>query len=545
MRLYSRSRDDQLNACRRAAFDAQTGRFHLGLLRLQDIRDEGPVDATVAGHVWYTEGVVRRDNGGQGQRAYECFVQAHQQMPTFSDAIINATHLAPTEEEFRRWVAIAKPIVPAHERAFHEMVARRLEGLDQGEEYASQLQHAAAALAQGGRNGDAAAYLELALALLRLSPPEEAALRRWRAQRLRPLDQHAEEMRHAHAEHFAPDERLVLLDALAELDRAIEADENDAEIWNLKASYSLYLERWDEALTAAQRSIQLRPHAYAKPHINTSLALWAMKRDAEALKAIQTALAQAEASGDAADQQRARELVEQFSQPRKPPSLDDWGALMREVLGKSRIIAQRERQESQGDPNVVIGGFFRRCQRIANRPTRDFVPILAELMSDFSPERVLEVVSAMPRMSSVLGPNSQALCQTLYDQCLHAALFIVAHSTTIMRRDAARFLWLTLFGGGTAHLIQQSYRESILEPSAAATDAFANLDSIMREELAPIHPKLVAVICEQAPVDDAGRQRARDRILSRFRGSGCVLVAAVIGAMGLIPAALALGVFLD
>jgi len=469
---------------------------------------------------------MRRDFAGQGRQAYDCFCRAHDLNRARSDAIINATLLAPDEREFRRWVDSCRGAVPDSERAFKEIVEGLLRALEQGSEYSTLMRDMALGLASGGETGRAAATMGIALASHSLPPVEEAGERRWRAQQLRTVDQKDEDLRRAHCEHFPPEERLALQEALAELNRAIAGDDCDAEVWNLKSVYSLRLDYSEEALAAADRSVKLRPHGYAKPHINRALALWALKRDAEALEAAREAQSRALDAGDAADQQRAQELIELFSRPRPSPTLQSWAPLIEEFVTKSTIIAGREIEESRADPKVVVGGFFNRCRKLAHGSSLAFVPALAELMSDSCPERVFQVVSAIPQMPRLLtrwtGQPFDAtamapLCRAVYDHCLHAALYVASHSSTIMRRDAARFVCLTILGALDPTAVRRVYRESILETSAAASDEFSQLAGVIRAELASISPGLATAIADQEPVDEAGRERARRRILSRFQ----------------------------
>lgn len=540
MRLYHRSRDDQRNACRRCLFDARHGRVKLALDRVADVMHEGPLDQEVEAEIVHTEGVIRRDFLGQGFLARDLFERAYDLNPGHTFSIINATQLARNLEEFRKWTGIFRDRVPLSEDRSHRLLDSRWQSLDQGLVYWEVLQDLALIHAEGKVIGQAVSLMELTLADHQLPFDEEARKRRWRAQQLRALDDQGEHFRRAHEEYFPPDERLALQNALLELDRAIGLDEYDAEMWNLKAAWCLMLARYEEAIAAAEKAKTLRPHAYAKPDLNLGQAHWARGQDAIALASAQNALQEAEDAGDTADKQLAEQLIRQYSRPRIEPTLSDFRPSFKRFLQGVNILADIEVGEHESDHETVIFGFFNRCRKLYGSQSLAYVPIVAELLSDFSPERAYHVVSHITKMPELLsnrllrhpmpGPtNLFKLSQDVYDHCLHAALYVAAHSEGVQQRDAARLLCLIFFGALDAKSVRSCYREAILETSAAATDEMTRLDVILREELGRIHTQLPNLIADQKPVDKAGRERATRKILSRFHPkSGCALVVIAI-----------------
>jgi hypothetical protein len=48
---------------------------------------------------------------------------------------------------------------------------------------------------------------------------------------------------------------------------------------------------------------------------------------------------------------------------------------------------------------VVVGGFFRRLQHVQSDRSIDYVPYVAELLSDFTPERAFHVLGAIEEMA--------------------------------------------------------------------------------------------------------------------------------------------------
>jgi tetratricopeptide (TPR) repeat protein len=375
---------------------------------------------------------------------------------------------------------------------------------------------------KAGATGTAVSLLELVLVNHGFSPQEEARKRRWRAQKLRALDEQAEHFRETNREHFPPDERLTLHEALKELDRGIGVDQYDAEMWNLKSAWCRKLERREEALEAAGHAIKIRPYGYAKPHINKAQVLWELGRDSEALACAQEALRQAREAGDAADEQHAQELVEFCRRPRVALDLSNFRFTFERVMRGSNILADIETGEHQAKPEVVTVGFFNRCRKLQGSSSNSYVPIMAELLSDFTPERAFQVVSAIPGMAKQFPmiPNIARVSQEAYDHCLHAALYITAYSEDVRQRDAARFLCMVFFGALEPEKVRMAYRQAILETSAAAVDEMSRLDEIMRAELGRINPNLPRLIADQESVNEEGRKRALRAILSRFTDHG-------------------------
>jgi len=518
-RLYQRSRDDQINACKRCLSDAHNGRVSTAFDRLADLADEGPHDAETKAEMIYVEGVVRRDYLGQGFAARALFEEAYHVHPGHFYAVINAAQLARHKAECDVWCETFRAVVPASESQAHQHLASRREALQSGTEYWELLHDLALIHKDGAEFGQAASLMELALADHRLPVGEEPGKRRWRAQMLRSIDEQAEILRTTNREHFPADERLSLLEATRELDRAIALDEYDAEIWNLKAAWCRMLGRFEEAEQAADKAIGLRPHGYAKPHINKTQALFRLGKRREAAISAEEALRQAREAGDAADVQHAEELVTTCSRPETSPSLADLRPVFDRILQGAIRLAEDERAEDRQQDFAMLG-FFNRCRKLHGSASGAFVPIVAELLSDFRPERAFQIISNIPRVPSQLPGVPTALAQQCYDHCLHAILYVTVHSDGVRRRDAARLLCLIIFGAIKPELIRRTYREAILATSAAADDAMSGLDAIMREELGRIHPKFPQLIADQEPVTDVERDRARRTILSRFASAG-------------------------
>jgi len=352
--------------------------------------------------------------------------------------------------------------------------------------------------------GDSAALMELALLAGKMSPDEEVRTRRVRAQSLRALDAEEQRYRETILEFFPPDERLALHEALAELDQAIALDEYDPELWNLKSAWCWFLLRYEEAVDYADRAIGLRPFNYAKPYMNKANALWAQGKEVEALAYAQETLRHAELSNLIDDIDKARAMVRDFSTKRITPTLKDMEPVIGQIERSATVTADLEIGQSHGSVENLLSGVLRRSGYFRN--TMDYVPMMAELLIGATPETVFH---------TILKTGEKDF--TVHDHCLHAALYVTAHSKGVQERDAARFLALSIMGALEGSAIRKAYREAILETSAAATDEMSHLDQIMREELGRMNPFFPKLIAEQEPVDEKGRQRAIYNILSRFK----------------------------
>jgi hypothetical protein len=144
------------------------------------------------------------------------------------------------------------------------------------------------------------------------------------------------------------------------------------------------------------------------------------------------------------------------------------------------------------------------------RQMDEFVPIMRELLSDFSPESALS-------LSLLIAQDDQGAVEYL----LLSALYLAVNSKGVLQRDCARYLSLMTLVLREASDIRAYYRSAILEPSAA-DKKLTKLDSIIRKELAYINPLFPKLIAEQEPVDREGLARAMRNIISHLPNYECV-----------------------
>ena len=152
------------------------------------------------------------------------------------------------------------------------------------------------------------------------------------------------------------------------------------------------------------------------------------------------------------------------------------------IIHSAMTIGNEEIEQSNFSIASIINGILARAGTIGREQSISYVPMMAQLLSDFSAETAFTLIAQCAESD-----------MEVYRKCLYATQYLVAVSEGVQQRDAARFLVLNLFlnvMGGT-ELIRRTYREAILEVSAVATGPLANVDAILREELRRMHPRFL------------------------------------------------------
>ena len=260
------------------------GRMVLALEKLDELHNEFPSYASV----FNEKGNIHSKYLGCGKRAHELYCEALTLDGNFPNALINATDYSPTEQEFRARSAEALRRVANPQ--FTGRIRQVLERLDGGVPYGVFLAATMTKDAQLKKFGLSAAFAELLLGQGGMSGEEELRTRRHRAQCLRELDIAAVSSYSARGEAFPASERLALLEAVLELDRATALDEYDHELWNLKAAWCVLLERFEDSLRCADTSLQNAPADYIKPLVNKVVALTTLGRESETRQCLEEAL---------------------------------------------------------------------------------------------------------------------------------------------------------------------------------------------------------------------------------------------------------------
>lgn len=508
VRFYRRDQEDKLWCLNRCYFDAEHARVDLALTRLHDLQEEFPDDAKVL----YAQGDILRRFLGQGLAARELFHCAYQASHDHLFSAFNAAHLAASAEEYHHWIDIAERLAPADP----DVSTWRLivdDALGAGTPL-SRIQLDYALRPEDHRQasqtdtGMRAALIEVAMERVELPPEEEAGVRRTRAQSLRALDLAAENHRATLGEAFLPEERLALHGAVDEISRALDVDSADAECWNLKSAWCYLLDRCDEALTCADRAIELRPTDYPKPHYNKARVLTHLDRRSEATACTEESLRQSVGPEFATDAKLARDLLQELATVAEtPPPPVEPRPLAEHILNAATLTCDQEMGEEHRTVPEGVASVFQRTEALRGQWRITYVPIVAQFLEYNSPESVFTIIAQV----SQRDPR-------VHEHWCFASLYLAVHGTSVVRRDAARFTALNILAALDLERVRDAYRLGVLEPTSAATDEFRELDRVMRQELRRINPLFPELIAEQEPVDEAGRQRAIRTTLSRFQG---------------------------
>jgi tetratricopeptide (TPR) repeat protein len=517
MREFHGRINDKQNGIDRGYFDAEHGRVHLGLERLRELAEAYWDDAAIH----YANGLIRQNHMGQGIAALEHFERAFGLDSRHFFSAGSACNLSRSEQEFKQWAGRFKLIAP-RDSPYHALIDGIMQELQHGTSYSYIRRAASEQASSEGEFGLAAAMMEAAL-ISGLEQGEinrdtEVVARRKRAQCIRELDRRAVLQRESMGEAFPPDERIALQEAMAEVDSALKIDGEDAVLQTLKSAWCVDLGRYQEALHHAKLAIGLRPHSYAKPWFNQANALWQLGLTDDTRRSAQEALRQAQDAGEARDIEQAKEMIQAYSRPRKTLEVDELMPLVRTIQRSARSICQEEIGQwpwpLNSIENLVKAVLGRRP--LDPRGSAAFVPLLERLLRDVTPESAFCALEAARLRDSIA-----------VTQYFEAGLYVAAHASGVLKRDAARLLALYILAGRDGEEIRDRYRRMVLEVAAAAQDDLSTLDSVMREELRRILILGGQAITDQAGIDAAGEGRGQE-IAQRLavavavaKGPGC------------------------
>jgi tetratricopeptide (TPR) repeat protein len=494
-------------AINRAHFEANNSYVSFALTRLSELAEEFPNDS----HVAYAEGMIRRDFVGKGAEARVLFEKAFQLSTTTQlaetrwFALCNLIGLAENEKKYRLWVEVA------FKEQGKKGYEKALKALDKGHDYATKLMDESLVHYNNREFGLAAAIVEVALGL-RSEGFNELSARHNRALFLRAVDNEVQRKRNARGEMLASDERFALHEAMKEINKCVALDPYDATFWNYKSAWSLLLEDYADSVSSAEKAMKLRPSNYPRPHINKANALLLLNRKTEALASASEAFNQAKACHSTEDAERASWLIEASCKGSDDPTLSQMLPVIVRVIEVALQSSSEEFNQLKNGATVstTVDTLRSKILQARGRQMDEFVPIMRELLSDFSPESALS-------LSLLIAQDDQGAVEYL----LLSALYLAVNSKGVLQRDCARYLSLMTLVLREASDIRAYYRSAILEPSAA-DKKLTKLDSIIRKELAYINPLFPKLIAEQEPVDREGLARAMRNIISHLPNYECV-----------------------
>jgi len=328
MLFYSRNESEIQFLMNRAYFEAGIGRVATALALLRDLGKEFPSNPSVC----FAESTILRDYAGKGIEARGLFQKTYRLAFARPGngrllwyASFSAVFLCGSREEMNEWIHIARKHIPLDQTVDRNKIDELSTLLSRGTPIAgvlaSQLRLGAVTPVVNVSDGMDAAVLEILLNC-DLTENQKIDFRLRRAMTLRALDAAAERRHQTRGEMLPPQERVALLEALAEMERLIAADGYEAQYWNYKSAWCVLLRRPQDAILAAERAIALRPSNYPRPYLNIAASHWMLGRDAEALATVRLAATHAVSSTEPDVHATIRECTSKYGSPRQ--ELRDW-----------------------------------------------------------------------------------------------------------------------------------------------------------------------------------------------------------------------------
>lgn len=500
MRIFRPGPDDKANIIRRCQFDFDHGRVRHALDRMAELKVHLPNDASVL----YAEGLIRTEGAGEGFAAFECYKQAYTVDRDHPYAAPNAVLLAPSEAEFLETAEAALRVAP-HDQALRQIIDGVKEALADGRSPARIQMDLALSRMEDGEFGEAAAHAEIGLTDATLTPNEERDARRLRADCLRKVDLMAERERESLGEAIPPNDRVALKAAKRELDKVIEIDEYDAEVWNLKAAWSSLLHDYDEAIESAEKALELRPHGYAKAHHNKANALFHLGRIDEAIASVEEGLRKAEASGDDGDVELSRRMLASYAERADGVSDEKLRECILRVAQGIMLTTEAETAGGHLDMNMdQLAAQMADVEAHLSARAVKYVPFLCEMLTSVTPDTVFHA-------TVTLGAQRRSPVE----QYLLAAQYMAAHFDGVQRRDAARYVALYLLCQLEPPDVRAAYEAFVLAVDAAGGPEWADADEAVGDELRSMQPFFMELITSGPPPDSMVEQ-ARALLVRNF-----------------------------
>jgi len=499
----------KLSTINRCFFDAEHGWLTLSLKRIEYLYQEFPDDPQVE----YAEALIRKDFLGDGIKAEELFIKAqnhatikNKSNENFLFSTFNSVKYARNEAEFREQYNIANSIAPEDQSiSFFNQI---LDSLNSGKAYSDILSEPIDQFQKHSKHGECAAFTELALQFSDLSFDTELAFRTIRAISLRELDKAAESSHNIRGEDYPPEERLVLINALKELEIALNLDPDDHKLWNYKSAWLFKLNKFDESIEAADKSLALCPVGYIKPRTNKALCLQKLGKYEESKLEADKAFREAETIGDAgkSDKELAKYILDTLS-ARSCSDYELINIMSDRIIKSTQLTSRQEMSQwkKSDDGKILFRMLKMRVFAAGKSWSNSYIEIMEEMLVYFCPESIFESVSKLGES------NIKA-----YDHCKYAVLYLSAYKENVVMRDACRLLIYFILNPLDPSLIKNNYRKLILGSSTTEYDEFKNLEKKMRNEFERLNSYLLKLIADQPPLNQDECEFARNITMSRF-----------------------------
>lgn len=474
--------NDVINLAKRSVYEAEQGRIHEGLSRLEDAIKEYP-DKSI---LHYARGMFYRDHLGQGVEARKSFIKAYKLKPD-PVTLLSIICLCSDEHEFKQWLSTLDVKGIKGEIKNFPQLQEIERGLSQDYSLSSiYLSLAEAASAQGGF-GVAAVYGELAIETGDLDE-NEIDTRGARATVLRKLDVQQNAAFTRLEKVNPPENRPALVEAVTELSKYLEYYPNKAETWNNLAAWHVLLKQSEKAIEAAEQAIDTGPNGYAKPYLNIANAYQQLGDTDKALEASRTALRLAEEPQDKDLANKLCEGLEMQAEGDVHIDTEDIEEIIKNLLSSSKAKAIEEAELQSGTIDQVVYGAFKRYPIAQYKVTQEFIPFVRELLADFSPDYCFQVF---------IGTQDTHQLNIL-PHCMRACMYLSCKVKGAMQKDAVRVLSIFVLSGVELARVQDIYRKVIMGVSHAATDELNKLETYVKEDLTKMDPLLAERISDQA-----------------------------------------------
>jgi tetratricopeptide (TPR) repeat protein len=506
LNFYNRTEDDKLSCIHRCYFEADHGNIYDALERIKDLQQEFPNDPKIN----FAEAQLKEDFLGQGVKSRELYKNAYDLDNNHFLAIFHLMDLSPDEDEFRKWANILFKTPNGGDMADNmiKMVKVTLKDFDSGLKYFNWLIGNSQLKYKEQSYGSSASGIEIALINYEnYEDIDEVDLRRNRAESWRLIDKEADAKIHNYG-LSNPNKRLSLMEAYKELENVIEIDEYDAELWNLKSAWAYLLDKSEDSIKYAEKAIKLRPHNYPKPYHNKALAYSKLKMYDNALKCAKKARLEAKNGNFPSDVKMADSFMKDLSYQKKPFEMKHVETIANTVLIYTHKFSDKYIKLYNLSLNDISKFILKGINKSST--SQEYINLMAELLSTFPSETVF-------RANLNLFDRGKF---EINEKCLIAALYLATHSEGMARRDAGKFILISILANFKVDKIREIYRRLILAPSEAASNELSQLNNIMIQEInlfGSVGPEyLYESIVKQNPITPEEMELAQKEILKRF-----------------------------